>query len=165
LKEIEGGITAPLGFKSCGVHCGIKKNKLDLALIYSRFPSIAAGMFTTNKVKAAPVIVSQRKLRRGSIRAIVANSGNANACTGKRGIDDANRMCEITAQELGITSEEVLVASTGIIGEYLPMNKIEEGIKLAAKRSCNHALFHHYRCLYNRGCPKRVSSKSGKFLL
>lgn len=133
MKEIEGGITAPLGFKSCGVHCGIKKNKLDLALIYSRFPSIAAGMFTTNKVKAAPVIVSQRKLRRGSIRAIVANSGNANACTGKRGIDDANRMCEITAQELGITSEEVLVASTGIIGEYLPMNKIEEGIKLAAK--------------------------------
>jgi len=107
LKEIEGGITAPCGFK--------------------------AGMFTINKVKAAPVVISQKKLRRGKARAIVANSGNANACTGKKGFENANRMCEVAARELGIDPQEVLVASTGVIGEQLPIEKIEEGIKAAAK--------------------------------
>lgn len=133
MKEIEGGITAPEGFKASGVYCGIKKNKPDLALIYSQFPSIAAGMFTTNKLKAAPVIVSQKKIHKGPIKAVVVNSGNANACTGKRGVYDAIKMCEVTAKELGITPEEVLVASTGIIGKHLPMDEIEKGIKLAVK--------------------------------
>lgn len=129
--EIEGGITSPLGFKAAGVHCGIKKNSPDLALILSEVPAVAAGMFTTNKVKAAPVILSQKKIRKGKARAIVANSGNANACTGKEGFENAKKMCEIVARELGVSSEEVLVASTGIIGEQLPMEKIEGGIKKA----------------------------------
>jgi len=133
LTEIEGGITTPLGFKASGVHCGIKRNNLDLALIFSEFPAVAAGMFTTNKVKAAPVMVSQRKIRRGQARLVVINSGNANACTGKRGFENAVKMCDIAARELGISSEEVLVASTGVIGEQLPMDKVEEGIKMAVK--------------------------------
>jgi len=131
VREIEGGITAAIGFKASGIHCGIKEKKPDLALIYSEYPAIACGVFTTNKVKAAPVVLSQKKIRKGQARAIVANSGNANTCTGKRGFDDAKRMCEIAARELGIDSEEVLVASTGIIGECLPMDKIEKGIKIA----------------------------------
>jgi len=133
LTEIEGGITAPHGFKASGVHCGIKKNNLDLALIFSEFPALAAGMFTTNKVKAAPVVVSQKKIRQGWARSIVANSGNANACTGKKGIENAVKMCEIAANQLGISSQEVLVASTGVIGEQLPMEKVEEGIKMAVR--------------------------------
>lgn len=133
VKEIQGGITAPRGFKAAGIHCGIKENRPDLALIYSQFSAATWGMFTTNKVKAAPVILSQKKIRRGWARAVVANSGNANACTGRRGFEDAKRMCEIVAEELNLNPEEVLVASTGIIGEYLPMDKIERGIKLAAK--------------------------------
>ncbi|HHF98960.1 MAG TPA: bifunctional glutamate N-acetyltransferase/amino-acid acetyltransferase ArgJ [Candidatus Aerophobetes bacterium] len=133
MKEIEGGITAPCGFKASGVHCGIKRNSPDLALIFSKFEAIAAGMFTINKVKAAPVVISQKKLRRGKARAIVANSGNANACTGKKGFENANRMCKVAARELGIDPQEVLVASTGVIGEQLPIEKIEEGIKAAAK--------------------------------
>ncbi|MBC7189802.1 bifunctional ornithine acetyltransferase/N-acetylglutamate synthase, partial [Candidatus Aerophobetes bacterium] len=130
--EIEGGITSPLGFKAAGVHCGIKKNSPDLALIFSEVPAVAAGVFTTNKVKAAPVILSQKKIRKGKARVIVVNSGNANACTGKEGFENAKKMCEIAARELGVPSEEVLVASTGVIGEQLPMEKIKEGIKKAA---------------------------------
>lgn len=133
MRQIEGGITAPRGFKAAGVHCGIKENRPDLALIYAQNRAIAFGMFTTNKVKAAPVILSQKKIRRGLARAIVANSGNANACTGKRGLEDAIKMCKIVAEELKIDPEQVLVASTGVIGEYLPMDKIEKGIKLAVQ--------------------------------
>ncbi len=133
MKEIKGGITAPLGFKAAGVHCGIKENRPDLALIYSEVPAVAAGAFTTNKVKAAPVILSQKKIRKGEAQAIVVNSGNANACTGKRGFEDAVKMCELTAKKLAIAPEKVLVASTGVIGEYLPMDKIEKGIELASK--------------------------------
>ena len=95
MKEIEGGITAPKGFKASGVHCGIKKNEPDLALIYSEVPSIAWGMFTTNKVKAAPVQLSIKKIRNHCAQAIVANSGIANTCTGKRGLRDAKKMAEI----------------------------------------------------------------------
>lgn len=131
MKEIQGGITAPQGFKAAGVHCGIKKNAPDLALIYSQIPAIAWGMFTTNKVKAAPVQVSMGKIRRRRAQAILANSGNANACTGEKGIQDAQKMARLAAQELGIKEEVVLVASTGHIGKPLPMPQIEEGIKQA----------------------------------
>jgi len=133
MREIEGGITAPEGFKAAGVHCGIKKNRPDLALIYSEVPAVAYGMFTTNKVKAAPVHLSIRKIRKGRAQAIVANSGNANACTGQRGMKDAQRMAGLAAQLLEIEEEKVLVASTGIIGKPLPMPKIEEGIKQATQ--------------------------------
>jgi len=131
--EIEGGVTAPRGFQASGVHCGIKKNSPDLALIYSQFPAVAAGVFTTNKVKAAPVVLSQKNIRHGQARLIVANSGNANACTGRKGFENAVRMCEVAAEQLGIDAEQVLVSSTGIIGEQLPIKKVEEGIKKAVQ--------------------------------
>ncbi len=131
--EIKGGLTAPLGFKASGVSCGIKKSKLDLALIFSQFPAVATGLFTTNKVKAAPVLLSQKNLGKGQTRLIVANSGNANACTGEQGFKNAQKMCEIAAKELNISSEEVLVASTGVIGKQLPIDKIEKGIQMAAQ--------------------------------
>lgn len=131
MKQMEGGITAPAGFQASGVHCGIKKNSPDFALVYSKFPAVAAGVFTTNKVKAAPVLLSQKKIRQKKARSIVANSGNANACTGQEGFYNAVRMCEITAEKLGINADEVLVSSTGVIGEQLPMDKVEKGINMA----------------------------------
>ncbi|HIE44084.1 MAG TPA: bifunctional glutamate N-acetyltransferase/amino-acid acetyltransferase ArgJ [Candidatus Omnitrophica bacterium] len=129
-QEIGGGITSPLGFKATGVSCGIKeKGKRDLALIYSETPAIAVGMFTTNKFKAAPVILDLRYLkRRNRFHAVVVNSGNANAATGEKGLRDAEKMASVTAENLGIEREEVLVASTGVIGVELPIEKIEKGI-------------------------------------
>ena len=138
MREINGGITAPEGFKATGVRCGLKEKNLDLALIYSGSPAVAWGMFTTNKVKAAPVKISLKKIRAYRAQAIVANSDNANACTGKKGLLDASKMTEITAQELKISSDNVLVASTGIIGKPLSMDKIEEGIKKAVQSLSSH---------------------------
>jgi len=134
VKVVKQGITYPLGFKASGVSCGIKKGgKKDLAVIYSDVPAVAAGMFTTNKFKAAPVLLDLKHLKRGEAQVIVINSGCANACTGKRGEEDAQKMASRTAQTLGIKNEEVLVASTGVIGEYLPLKKIESGIKKGVK--------------------------------
>ena len=119
----------PLGYKSAGIHCGIKKSRKDLALIVSDCPAAAAGVFTLNKVQAAPVILSKKHLQESdSFYAIIVNSGNANACTGERGYFDAEIMTERTAELLGIKKEEVLVASTGVIGEPLPMEKLLNGI-------------------------------------
>jgi glutamate N-acetyltransferase/amino-acid N-acetyltransferase len=119
----------PLGFKSAGVHCGIKKSRKDLALIVSDYPATAAGVFTLNKVQAAPVLLSKKHLLESEkFYAIIVNSGNANACTGDRGYFDAEIMTEQTAELLSIKKEEVLVASTGVIGEPLPMEKILNGI-------------------------------------
>lgn len=131
MKKIKGAITTPRGFKAAGVRCGIKKNRPDLALIYSEVPATSFGMFTTNRVKAAPVKLSIQRIRKGCAQAIVANSGIANACTGKKGLEDADKMSEIVATELKIEKEEVLVASTGKIGELLPMSNVEKGIKQA----------------------------------
>jgi len=117
------------GFKASAIASGIKKDGgLDMALIYSEKGAAAAGVFTTNRVKAAPVILSQQNIRKGRVRAIIANSGNANACTGKVGLDNARREAELVAKELGIKADEVLVASTGVIGTPLPMDRIERVI-------------------------------------
>ncbi|MBU1487717.1 bifunctional glutamate N-acetyltransferase/amino-acid acetyltransferase ArgJ [bacterium] len=130
---IKGGITAPRGFKASGISCGIKEEGPDLALIYSDVQAASAALFTTNKVKAAPVLISQQHISDGRIQAIVANSGMANCCTGKQGLKDASLMAEWTANSLGgIPKESVLVASTGKIGSQLPMEKIGPGIKEAA---------------------------------
>ncbi|MFW5976675.1 MAG: bifunctional glutamate N-acetyltransferase/amino-acid acetyltransferase ArgJ [Bacillota bacterium] len=130
MKSIEGGVTVPEGFKSAGITCGIKASgKKDMALIYSEKLAKAAAVFTTNEVKAAPVQVSQNKIKNGKARAIVINSGNANACTGKKGLADARKMSKLTGENLNLDSEEILVASTGIIGELLDMEKITKGIK------------------------------------
>ncbi len=134
MKTINGGITAVSGIRASGVACGIKTNgNMDLAVIFCDEPSIAAGVFTTNKVKSAPVLISSERIKNGKAQAIVANSGNANACTGERGLQDAKKMAEITAKELNIDPELVLVASTGRIGRLMPMDKVEEGIKMAVK--------------------------------
>lgn len=125
------GVVYPKGFKASGVHAKIKKKKKDIGIIYSEAPATASGAFTKNLVKAAPVILSEENIN-NNIRAIVINSGNANACTGKQGYKNAVLMQETTAEELGIAKEEVLVASTGVIGVQLPIEKILEGIREAA---------------------------------
>lgn len=120
------------GFKAWGIHCGIKKNdKKDLAIIYSDREAAVAGVFTKNRVKAACILLNTSKVKSGKGRAIIANSGCANACTGKRGFADARATAEIAAGELGLRPDAVYVASTGVIGEFLPMPKIATGIATA----------------------------------
>ena len=124
---VDGGVCAPQGFLGSAVSCGIKKpeaTRLDLALIYSTEPCVSAGTFTTNRVQAACVKVSREHLRKGDIRAIVANSGNANACTGARGVEDARGECTRIAGILGLKPCEVAVCSTGVIGLPMPMMRI-----------------------------------------
>ncbi|MEW6410261.1 MAG: bifunctional ornithine acetyltransferase/N-acetylglutamate synthase [Nitrospirota bacterium] len=123
------------GFKASGIFSGIKRQKRkDLALIFSEVESSAAGMFTTNKIKAAPVRLCIERIKSGKGQAIVANSGNANACTGIQGYRDAIEMSRIAAENLGINRGGVYVSSTGVIGKPLPMEKIEAGIKKAVKK-------------------------------
>ncbi|MBP2637362.1 MAG: argJ [Firmicutes bacterium] len=132
LRKIEGGITAPKDFKAAGVHAGIKKTgKEDVGVIYSTVPAAAAAKFTTNKMAAAPVLVSREAVSSGKARAIVVNSGCANACTGDQGLIDAKAMAYTAAQALKLDNSEVLVASTGVIGVALPMDKITSGINKA----------------------------------
>ncbi len=114
------------GFQTAGVASGLKKNgKKDLGLIYSEFPATVAAMFTRNLVRAAPVLLDQQRTANGSCRAVIVNSGNANCCTGEQGMQDAIRMGRLVAQGLMVDEEDVLVASTGVIGEPLPVEKIE----------------------------------------
>ncbi|MDO9536038.1 MAG: bifunctional glutamate N-acetyltransferase/amino-acid acetyltransferase ArgJ [Bacillota bacterium] len=135
MEKITGGITAVSGIDAAGVKCGIKKNgDSDLALIYSREPAAAAGVFTRNKFKAAPLIVTERHISNPTVSAIVINSGNANACTGDQGIKDALSTAEIVAGKLGLRREDVLVASTGVIGHYLPMERLSLGIDKAVEK-------------------------------
>ena len=134
MKEINGGITVVRDFKAAGVSCGIKKNnKKDLAIIYSTLPAIAAGVFTTNKVFSPSVQICRENILSPVTRAIVVNSGNANACVGSQGYLDAKKIIQLTAKKLEIATEEVLIASTGVIGEPLPMDKIEGGISNLVK--------------------------------
>lgn len=117
------------GFKFSGISAGIKgKDKKDLALIASDRPLSAAALFTTSGVKAAPVLLDQERIKRGTARAVIVNSGNANACTGKQGYDDAKTTSAKVAQELGIAEDEVLLSSTGVIGQRLPVDRITDNI-------------------------------------
>ncbi len=134
MREIKGGITIPRGFKAAGIKCGLKKNRKDLALLLSEVPARAMALLTTNRIQAAPLKVTKEHLRNGWAQAIIINSGNANACTGKKGLDNARLMARLTARNLKIREKDVLVASTGIIGRPLPMNKISRGIKELAER-------------------------------
>ena len=130
----EGGITAVPGILAAGVHAGIKAPAArDLALVYSSTPATAAGVFTTNRIQGAPVKVSRERLRSGVAQAIVASSGCSNVATGEQGIRDAREMTEIVAKHLRIPDERVLVASTGIIGRYLPMEKIRPALPKLVK--------------------------------
>ncbi|MBI1976121.1 MAG: bifunctional glutamate N-acetyltransferase/amino-acid acetyltransferase ArgJ [Candidatus Omnitrophica bacterium] len=131
---VPGGVTAPKGFQAAGIACGIKKRKKDLALIYSKGPAVAAGVFTANRLQAAPVLVTKEHIRSGTVRAVIANSGNANCATGQRGLKDAAQMASDCASVLGIKPKEVLVASTGVIGRFLPMELMRQGIETVAEQ-------------------------------
>jgi len=125
-----GTITSVPGFLAGAIHAGIKsENELDLAILYSKTPCNAVGVFTTNRIKSAPVILSQRHLLQRRAQAIVVNSGCANACLGEHGIADASEMARLTARKLAIGTEDILVASTGIIGIPLPMDCVKNGIE------------------------------------
>jgi glutamate N-acetyltransferase/amino-acid N-acetyltransferase len=130
MQFIEGGITSARGYVAAGCHCGIKKNSRtkDLALVFSRRKATVAGTFTTNRLAAASVVYSKQVAEKGFARAIIANSGCANACTGAEGLRNAEEMAKATAEKLDISPDEVIVASTGVIGEQLPIVKIREGI-------------------------------------
>jgi glutamate N-acetyltransferase/amino-acid N-acetyltransferase len=117
------------GFKAASSACGLKKNNtLDIGLIYSEKDAVSAAVFTTNKVKAAPVLVSMENIKNGNARAIVVNAGNANACTGDQGMNNARETIRMVADKLGIYPEDVLVASTGVIGAQIDIGKIEKAI-------------------------------------
>ncbi len=134
ITTIEGqGTTFAQGFEAGGLYCGIRKKKKDLAIIKSVVPASVAAVFTQNKTVAAPVILSRRSLASGKkATAIVVNSGNANACTGERGMNDAELMLATAASALSVSINEVLIASTGVIGQYLPMDVITPGIETLA---------------------------------
>ncbi len=129
IKIISGGVAAAKGFKANGVHCGIRagRTKRDLALIVSEVPASAAAVYTTNLVKGAPIEVTKRHIANGVARAAVCNSGNANTCNAD-GIEIAEKMCEITADALGISADDVVVASTGVIGQRLDVTPVKNGM-------------------------------------
>ncbi len=135
IKTIPGNIIAPKGFKAGSVHCGLKRDKKnhDIGIIYSEQPCKTAALFTTNQIAAAPIKLSRKVVKNGTAHAIVVNSGNANACTGKKGERDAESMALLTSRHLNIKPDEVIVASTGIIGHHLPMAKIKSGISKSAE--------------------------------
>ena len=133
MKQIEGGLTAAQGVRAAGVHAGIKAaDTKDMTLIVTDTPAAAAGVFTKNSVTAAPVILCREHLIDGRAQAVIVNSGNANACTGELGMTNARQMASLTAEQLGIDAGLVLVSSTGVIGQQLPMDKIENGIQIVA---------------------------------
>jgi glutamate N-acetyltransferase/amino-acid N-acetyltransferase len=137
-----GTITSVKGIKAAGIFCGLKKQKKDLALIYSDAPATVGGTFTLNKVKAAPLLISKDIISKDQkVRAILINSGNANACTGEKGFNNAIDTQEFCAKHLGINKEEVLISSTGVIGVQLNIDKIKEGIssiQLSENNSAGH---------------------------
>ena len=136
IKYIDGGVTAPNGFLASGIHCGLKKDNLkkDLALIYSEVPAASAGMYTRNKVKGAPIYVTKEHLRNKKAQAIIINSGNANTCNGDDGLNKAEKMTSLQAKALSLKADDVLVASTGVIGVPLNIDAIKDGIPLLTER-------------------------------
>ena len=137
MKQISGGITAVPGIRASGAHGGLKSdNQKDVALIVADSPAVAAGVFTRNRVCAATVLLSREHLKDPVAQAIVVNSGNANACTGEQGLDNARKMAALVGEQLNLESKNVLVSSTGVIGVQLPMDAIRKGIERAADTLC-----------------------------
>ena len=136
IKYIDGGVTAPNGFLASGIHCGLKKSSLqkDLALIYSEVPAAAAGMYTKNKVKGAPIYITKEHLTNKKAQAIIINSGNANTCNGDDGLNKAKKMTSLQAKELKLKTDDVLVASTGVIGVPLNIDAVKGGIPLLTEK-------------------------------
>ena len=140
MKQITGGVCAAKGFSANGVHCGIRKNKTkrDLALIYSRIPASAAAVYTQNLVKGAPLTVTKNHIADGVAQAMICNSGNANTCNAN-GIEIAEQMSELLAKELKISAKDVIVASTGVIGQPLDITPIADGIPALVKGLGDHS--------------------------
>ena len=140
MKTIEGGVCAAKGFTAAGVHCGIRKNKSkrDLALIYSSVPASAAAVYTTNLVKGAPLVVTKQHLSDGKAQAIICNSGNSNTCNAN-GVEIAEQMSALLARELPVQAEDVVVASTGVIGQLLDIAPIAAGIPMLVKELGDHS--------------------------
>ena len=136
IKYIDGGVTAPKGFLASGIYCGIKQGsvKKDLALIYSEVPAKASGMFTKNKVKGAPIYICKDHLSNKKAQAVIINSGNANTCTGDDGLSKAKKMTALQAKALNLKADDVLVASTGVIGVPLNIDAIKDGIPLLTEK-------------------------------
>ncbi len=140
MKVINGGVCAAQGFSASGIHCGIRKNKSkrDLALIYSEKRAACASVYTTNKVKGAPLTVTKNNISDGYAQAVICNSGNANTCNAN-GIEIATKTCELIASELNISQSDVVVASTGVIGQPLDINPIKDGIPALVKALGNNS--------------------------
>jgi len=151
------------GFKAAGVASGLKKNgKKDLGLIYSEVPATVAAMFTRNLVKAAPVLLDQQRTANGVCRAVIVNSGNANCCTGGQGMQDAVRIGRLAARGLMVDEEEVLVASTGVIGEPLPVEKIESAAPALIKALSADGLSDFAEAIMTTDTVPKVVSSSGE---
>ncbi|GAA0346595.1 bifunctional ornithine acetyltransferase/N-acetylglutamate synthase [Bacillus carboniphilus] len=130
-----GGVTTPKGFKAGGLHCGIKRKRLDLGFISSVVPATAAGVYTTNLFQAAPLMVTQESIdKEHKIQALLVNSGNANSCTGEQGLQDAYDMQRLFAEKMGVPNHYVAVTSTGVIGVPLPMDKMKAGIEKSLEK-------------------------------
>src|SRR5215204_207220 len=133
IKSLSPGVTAASGFVAAGVACGVRDaGRRDLGLLFSELPCETAAVFTRNAVWGAPLVVTREAVETGGVRAVVANSGNANAATGERGIEDARAIQALAAETLRIKAKEVAVASTGVIGVHLPMDRISSGIRAAS---------------------------------
>ncbi|GEK31270.1 arginine biosynthesis bifunctional protein ArgJ [Kurthia zopfii] len=141
-RLVSESIVAPKGFSAAGIHCGLKHKKKDLGIIVSEVPASVAGVFTTNAIKAAPLILTKETVyANDKMQAIIINSGNANACTGQQGLEDAKKMQLLTAQKLEISPNLVGVSSTGVIGEQLQMDQVEAGIaKIEAGNKLENAI-------------------------
>ncbi len=140
IKKIEGGVCAAKGFTANGVHCGIRKNKSkrDLALVYSEVEASAAAVYTQNLVKGAPLTVTKNNIADGKARAVICNSGNANTCNAN-GVEIAETTCDLLGKELGVAGKDVIVASTGVIGQPLDITPIKEGIPALVKGLGKHS--------------------------
>ena len=134
MKIISGGVCAAKGYKANGIHCGIRHNrtKRDIALIYSEVPATAAAVYTTNLVKGAPLTVTKKHIENGIAQAVICNSGNANTCNAN-GVEIAEKMSDLIAKELSIKADDIVVASTGVIGQPLNIEPIAKGIPELAK--------------------------------
>lgn len=171
IKEIivleEGSVTLPKGYKAGGMHCGIKRKRLDLGYIVSDVPAVVAGVYTTNIFQAAPLQVTQESIaKENKIQAIIVNSGNANACTGEQGISDALEMQKEFANQLGIQEHLVAVTSTGVIGELMPMDKVKAGIKqilqpeFEAEDNFKHAILTTDTCIKQISVQIKIDGKT-----
>ena len=151
------------GFQTAGVASGLKKNgKKDLGLIYSEAPLAVAAMFTRNLVKAAPVLLDQQRAANGACRAVIVNSGNANCCTGEQGMRDAIRMGQLVAGDLGIDEDDVLVSSTGVIGEPLPIEKIEAAVPDLIKALAPEGVFDFAEAIMTTDTEPKVVRRTGE---